>query len=154
MIRQKTQLFALVDFQIVIVYLKLGFEIKIMKNLRDCSGIRKWVECYPTIDFMGRFFACYCRDNETWDTKCIAKEVGIPLCEGILAFENGEYQKAVETLYPIRYEVIKIGGSHAQVPRKHTILLCLIETTVVFLMVFKIAELICHCSSNMTEGRI
>lgn len=56
-----------------------------------------------------------CRDSGTWDNKSIAKEVGIPLCEGTLAFENGEYQRAVEILYPLRYNVIKIGGSNAQV---------------------------------------
>ncbi|XP_048732566.2 tetratricopeptide repeat protein 38-like isoform X2 [Ostrea edulis] len=56
----------------------------------------------------------YVKDSEVWDTKIIAKEVGIPLCEGILAFENGEYDRAVEILYPLRYDVIRIGGSHAQ----------------------------------------
>lgn len=56
----------------------------------------------------------YIKDSGTWDNKSIAKEVGIPLCEGILAFENGEYQRAVEILYPLRYNVMKIGGSNAQ----------------------------------------
>lgn len=37
------------------------------------------------------------------------------MCEGIVAFEDGDYSKAVELLYPIRYEMIKIGGSDAQV---------------------------------------
>lgn len=37
------------------------------------------------------------------------------MCEGIVAFEDGDYSKAVELLYPIRYEIIKIGGSDAQV---------------------------------------
>ncbi|XP_052101537.1 tetratricopeptide repeat protein 38-like [Mytilus californianus] len=53
-------------------------------------------------------------DPEDWDSKTIVAEVGIPLCEGILAFEDGDYSKAVDLLYPIRYEIIKIGGSDAQ----------------------------------------
>ncbi|OPL21188.1 hypothetical protein AM593_04267, partial [Mytilus galloprovincialis] len=53
-------------------------------------------------------------DPEDWDSKTIVSEVGIPLCEGIVAYEEGNYSKAVELLYPIRYEIIKIGGSDAQ----------------------------------------
>lgn len=64
---------------------------------------------------MMHLYLSWRRDSETWDNKSIAKEVGIPLCEGILAFENGEYHRAVEILYPLRYNVIKIGGSNAQV---------------------------------------
>ncbi|XP_062567974.1 tetratricopeptide repeat protein 38-like [Saccostrea cucullata] len=56
----------------------------------------------------------YVKDGEMWDNKTIVKEVGIPLCEGVLAFENGEHDKATEILYPLRYDIIRIGGSHAQ----------------------------------------
>ncbi|XP_013418392.1 tetratricopeptide repeat protein 38 isoform X3 [Lingula anatina] len=44
----------------------------------------------------------------------VAAEVGVPLCEAFEAYDNGDFGKAVDLLYPIRYKVIKIGGSHAQ----------------------------------------
>jgi tetratricopeptide (TPR) repeat protein len=40
--------------------------------------------------------------------------VGIPVCKAILAFGKGEYARAFELLYPIRYRINEFGGSHAQ----------------------------------------
>ena len=54
-------------------------------------------------------------DEETWDITKTAKEVGVPLCEGILAFQDGYFSKAVDLIYPIRYQIYNIGGSIAQV---------------------------------------
>lgn len=54
-------------------------------------------------------------DSEDWDNKHIVAEVGIPLCEGIVAFEDGNFSTAVDLLYPIRYEIARVGGSRAQV---------------------------------------
>jgi tetratricopeptide (TPR) repeat protein len=42
------------------------------------------------------------------------REVGIPIVEGLFAFHQGDYAETVEILQPIRYEVWRIGGSHAQ----------------------------------------
>ena len=41
-------------------------------------------------------------------------DVGIPLCEAMLAYRAGDYALAVDRLLPIRYDVVRIGGSHAQ----------------------------------------
>jgi len=38
----------------------------------------------------------------------------IPMCEGVIAFENGEFDKAVDALWPLRDRWSPIGGSHAQ----------------------------------------
>ena len=38
----------------------------------------------------------------------------IPLCEGILAYEQGHYDKACDLLWTVRNEIVSIGGSHAQ----------------------------------------
>jgi hypothetical protein len=32
----------------------------------------------------------------------------------VLAFAHGDYARAVERILPVRYKVIRIGGSHAQ----------------------------------------
>ncbi|MDP6390525.1 MAG: tetratricopeptide repeat protein [Alphaproteobacteria bacterium] len=44
----------------------------------------------------------------------IFKQVGLPLCRAMVAFRNGEYGKVVELMAPVRYQVFRIGGSHAQ----------------------------------------
>ncbi|KAH0616378.1 hypothetical protein JD844_027423, partial [Phrynosoma platyrhinos] len=41
-------------------------------------------------------------------------KLGLPLLQAFMEFENGNYDKAVELLYPIRYKVVEIGGSNAQ----------------------------------------
>jgi hypothetical protein len=40
--------------------------------------------------------------------------VGRRLIDGVLAFAAGEYGRAVEFILPVRYNAIRIGGSHAQ----------------------------------------
>ncbi len=42
------------------------------------------------------------------------RTVGIPLVEGLAAFHRGAYDRAVERLLPVRADLSRIGGSHAQ----------------------------------------
>ncbi|OPL33560.1 hypothetical protein AM593_03832, partial [Mytilus galloprovincialis] len=44
----------------------------------------------------------------------ITTEVGLALCEALVSYDNGDFAKAVDLVSPVRYQVIKIGGSHAQ----------------------------------------
>uniref|UniRef100_A0A7M4FRE6 Tetratricopeptide repeat protein 38-like n=1 Tax=Crocodylus porosus TaxID=8502 RepID=A0A7M4FRE6_CROPO len=44
----------------------------------------------------------------------LASQLGLPLCQAFVEFDNGNYDKAVELLYPIRYQILQIGGSNAQ----------------------------------------
>ncbi len=44
----------------------------------------------------------------------VTERVGLPLCEALLAYHNGEYAQAVDLLLPIRYDLVTLGGSHAQ----------------------------------------
>ena len=44
----------------------------------------------------------------------VTAEIGLPLIEGALAFAKGDYATTVERILPVRYEAIRIGGSHAQ----------------------------------------
>ncbi len=41
-------------------------------------------------------------------------EVGLPLCEAIAAFGAGDPERCFALLEPIRYELFRLGGSHAQ----------------------------------------
>lgn len=44
----------------------------------------------------------------------IYRDVGIPVTEGLIAFHRGDYRAAVDHLLPARFELWRIGGSHAQ----------------------------------------
>ncbi|NXY87846.1 TTC38 protein, partial [Alcedo cyanopectus] len=44
----------------------------------------------------------------------LAPSLGLPLCQAFVEFENGNCDRAVDLLYPIRYQLIQIGGSNAQ----------------------------------------
>lgn len=44
----------------------------------------------------------------------VTKEVGVSLCEAMIAFDKAKYDDVVELLLPVRDDVIRIGGSNAQ----------------------------------------
>jgi tetratricopeptide (TPR) repeat protein len=44
----------------------------------------------------------------------IYRDIGLPVVEGLVAFQHGAYAKAVEHLLPARFDLWKMGGSHAQ----------------------------------------
>jgi tetratricopeptide (TPR) repeat protein len=48
------------------------------------------------------------------DNRQVTAEVGRLLIDGVLAFAGGDAARAVEAILPIRYEAVRIGGSHAQ----------------------------------------
>jgi tetratricopeptide (TPR) repeat protein len=48
------------------------------------------------------------------DNREITIDVGRRLIEGALAFSEGDFARAVERILPVRYKIIRIGGSHAQ----------------------------------------
>ncbi len=53
---------------------------------------------------------------DTPDNYCasITNQIVIPMCDGIIAFEAGDYVRAVDHLWPLRESWSPIGGSHAQ----------------------------------------
>ncbi|WP_168790541.1 tetratricopeptide repeat protein [Paraburkholderia aromaticivorans] len=55
----------------------------------------------------------YTRDGRG-DNWSVTAEVGRRLIDGVLAFAAGEYARAVGYFLPVRYNAIRIGGSHAQ----------------------------------------
>uniref|UniRef100_A0A8B9KDU1 Tetratricopeptide repeat domain 38 n=1 Tax=Astyanax mexicanus TaxID=7994 RepID=A0A8B9KDU1_ASTMX len=44
----------------------------------------------------------------------LAETIGLPMCEALVEYDQGNYSKAVEILKPIRYHFVEIGGSDAQ----------------------------------------
>ncbi|MCY1523979.1 hypothetical protein D9M68_588930 [compost metagenome] len=44
----------------------------------------------------------------------MSREIGIPACEGLIAFGRGDYVQAIESLLPLRAKANRFGGSHAQ----------------------------------------
>ncbi|KAM9754587.1 tetratricopeptide repeat protein 38 [Menidia menidia] len=44
----------------------------------------------------------------------LAEAVGIPMCQAVVEFYQGNYSQTVDLLYPLRYRMVEIGGSDAQ----------------------------------------
>ena len=44
----------------------------------------------------------------------IYRDIGLPVMEALTAFHHGAYAQAVEHLLPARFDLWKMGGSHAQ----------------------------------------
>uniref|UniRef100_A0A7N6BH81 Tetratricopeptide repeat protein 38 n=1 Tax=Anabas testudineus TaxID=64144 RepID=A0A7N6BH81_ANATE len=44
----------------------------------------------------------------------LAGPVGVPICQAMLEYNQGNYSQTVELLYPLRYRIVDIGGSDAQ----------------------------------------
>ena len=53
-------------------------------------------------------------DDVARSNHAMAREVGLPLMRGLLAFARGQYDAAVEAMYPVRALAQRFGGSHAQ----------------------------------------
>ena len=47
-------------------------------------------------------------------TADILAHQGLPICEALVACRSGDYAQAVDLLLPIRYQIRRLGGSHAQ----------------------------------------
>ena len=50
-------------------------------------------------------------------------EVGGPLCEAIAAYGSGDWERCFERLEPVRYDLFRLGGSHAQRDVFHQLLI-------------------------------
>ena len=48
------------------------------------------------------------------DNRAISRAIGRPLAEAVIAHRDGDFERTVELLEPIRYDLHRLGGSHAQ----------------------------------------
>lgn len=53
--------------------------------------------------------------NGSGTNHTVTKEVGFSLCEAIIAYDEGRVEDCCDILYPLRYQIVQIGGSNAQV---------------------------------------
>uniref|UniRef100_A0A3Q2NYU5 Tetratricopeptide repeat protein 38 n=1 Tax=Fundulus heteroclitus TaxID=8078 RepID=A0A3Q2NYU5_FUNHE len=44
----------------------------------------------------------------------LAQRLGVPMCNAMTEYQQGNYSQAVALLYPLRYNMVDIGGSDAQ----------------------------------------
>uniref|UniRef100_A0A3B5LGC1 Tetratricopeptide repeat protein 38 n=1 Tax=Xiphophorus couchianus TaxID=32473 RepID=A0A3B5LGC1_9TELE len=44
----------------------------------------------------------------------LAKSLGLPMCEAMMEYKQGNFSQAVALLHPLRYRMVDIGGSDAQ----------------------------------------
>ena len=52
--------------------------------------------------------------NGSGDNREFTRDVGRALVDAVFAFAAGDYRRAIDLILPVRYKVIRIGGSHAQ----------------------------------------
>ena len=48
------------------------------------------------------------------DNREFTRDVGRTLIDAVIAFAAGDYQRTIDLTLPVRYKIIRIGGSHAQ----------------------------------------
>ena len=48
-------------------------------------------------------------------TRDVHSRVGLKMCQALAAYKDGDFAEAVKLVYPLRYEICALGGSHAQV---------------------------------------
>ncbi|KAM9815877.1 tetratricopeptide repeat protein 38 isoform X2 [Syngnathus typhle] len=44
----------------------------------------------------------------------MATPIGVPMCQALMEYDKGNYDRTVELLHPLRYSIVSIGGSDAQ----------------------------------------
>lgn len=52
--------------------------------------------------------------NGTGDIQNVYDDVTVPVMEAVQAYDSGDFDKTVDIMKPLRYEVQRVGGSHAQ----------------------------------------
>jgi tetratricopeptide (TPR) repeat protein len=57
--------------------------------------------------------AAFAADSAGWRAEA-TRNVLIPLCEGMIAYEEGHHDQACDLMWSVRNEISMIGGSHAQ----------------------------------------
>ncbi|MGY6564576.1 MAG: tetratricopeptide repeat protein [Halomonadaceae bacterium] len=65
-------------------------------------------------DQVERLLAALRTDAANREASAWARQIGLPLVEGFIAFWQGDYGTAVERLHPARFIANGFGGSHAQ----------------------------------------
>ncbi|XP_077567319.1 tetratricopeptide repeat protein 38-like [Stigmatopora nigra] len=53
----------------------------------------------------------------------VAGPIGVPMCQALMEYNEGRYDQAVDLLYPVRYNMVQIGGSDAQRDVFHQLLI-------------------------------
>jgi len=57
--------------------------------------------------------AAFATQERGWRAEA-TRDVLLPLCEAMIAYESGDPDKATDLMWPIRHDIVSIGGSHAQ----------------------------------------
>jgi tetratricopeptide (TPR) repeat protein len=65
------------------------------------------------LELLLRSLDAYARDG-SGDNCAITRDVGRRVIDGFVAFAEGDFRRTLDLILPIRYKVIRIGGSHAQ----------------------------------------
>jgi tetratricopeptide (TPR) repeat protein len=90
----------------------------------DMHAMMSFVADGRTADADALLAALAGRARDSDPNAIMTREVGLPACRAIAAFERGDYATAIDILEPLRLIAHRFGGSHAQ---RDVIALTLIE---------------------------
>ncbi|XP_019617880.1 PREDICTED: tetratricopeptide repeat protein 38-like [Branchiostoma belcheri] len=90
-------------------------------NLMSCLGAKQQDSTKKLMESLRNFV------SEEGSQSVVAKEVGVPVCEALVAYDEGDYARAVDLMAPVRYRIGSIGGSKAQMD---VFRLCLINAAI------------------------
>ena len=74
-----------------------------MIGAQDLGAARRWAGTVTTR-----------ADRDCGANQRTARDLGVPLMRGMLAFAEARFDEALATLYPVRAQAQRFGGSHAQ----------------------------------------
>ena len=99
----------------IYIYIENGYTY-LRQDITLCI-VNKQTEVAFKFNKLSTQFTCRSAEGGNRD---ITKEVGLPICEAFVAYNDGDYARAVDIMCPVRYKIIKIGGSHAQVGNRRS----------------------------------
>ena len=71
---------------------------------------------------MSNNFQC-CREGQGTNWK-VTRDVGAQMMNAFVAYDEGNYSNCVVLMKPLKYDILKIGGSNAQVRERIKIISC------------------------------
>jgi len=67
----------------------------------------------PEADALMQSMETYAMANED-DNAAVSRDIGAPLAHGLIAYRQGDFERATALIAPVRYDLPAMGGSHAQ----------------------------------------
>ena len=104
------------DFHVAAILASTDSNDETQKYFQSLSDFINSDDFYPECDDSLNQFCSLLKPKTSVKNylKKLNSEIAESLCSAIFFYEKGEFDKVVSLLYPIRYDIKKVGGSNAQ----------------------------------------